>query len=56
MGICSEKKSKEPGGYIQSIYFTCTAGIFGTCDHVTGMLFCIDNAKQTGLTAPGKNK
>ena len=32
----------------------CTAGILGTCNHVTGMLFRIENAVQTGLTTPSK--
>ena len=53
--VVQKKKPNEPGGYIHSAYCTCTAGILGTCNHVTGMLFRIENAIQTGLTTPSKS-
>ena len=52
--VFQKNKPNEPGGYIHSAYCTCTTGILGTCNHVTGMLFCILNAVQTGLTTPSK--
>ena len=52
--VVQKNKPNEPGGYIHSAYCICTAGILGTCNHVTGMLFCIENAVQTGLTTPSK--
>ena len=52
--VVQKKKPNEPGGYIHSAYCTCTAGILGTCNYVTCMLFCIENAVQTGLTTPSK--
>ena len=52
--VVQKNKPNEPGGYIHSAYCTCTAGILGTCNHVTGMLFRIENAVQTGLTTPSK--
>ena len=52
--VVQKNKPNEPGGYIHSAYCTCTAGILGTCNHVTGMLFRIENAVQTGLTTPNK--
>ena len=52
--VVHKNKPNQPGGYIHSAYCTCTAGILGTCNHVTGMLFCIENAVQTGLTTPSK--
>ena len=48
------KEPNEPGGYIHSVYCTCTSGILGTCNHVTGMLSRIENAVQTGLAIPSK--
>ena len=52
--VVQKNKPNESGGYIHSAYCTCTAGILGTCNHVTCMLFRIDNAVQTGLTTPSK--
>ena len=40
--------------YIHSAYCTCTTEILGTCNHVTGILFRIENVVQTGLNAPSK--
>ena len=52
--VVQKNKPNESGGYIHSAYCTCTAGILGTYNHVTGMLFGIENAVQTGLTTPSK--
>ena len=52
--VAQKKKPREPGGYIHLAYCTCTAGIPGICNHVTGMLFRFENAVQTGLTTPSK--
>ena len=42
--VVQKNKPNEPGGYIHSAYCTCTPGILGTCNHVTGVLFRIENA------------
>ena len=52
--VVQKNKPNELGGYIHSAYCTCTARILGTCNHVTGMLFRIENAVQIGLTTPSK--
>ena len=52
--VVQKNKPNEPGGYIHSAYCTYTAGIIGTYNHVTGMLFCIENSVQTGLTTPSE--
>ena len=52
--VVQKNKPNVPGGCIRSAYCTCTAGILGTCNHITGMLFRIENAVQTGLTTPSK--
>ncbi|KAH3818182.1 hypothetical protein DPMN_119780 [Dreissena polymorpha] len=38
------------GGKVLSAYCTCTAGMFGTCNHVAGLLFRIEHAVKTGET------
>ena len=48
--VIQKNKPNEPGGYIHSAYCTCTVEILGACNHVTGMLFCIENAVKTNLT------
>ena len=52
--VVQKNKPNEPGGYINSAYCTCKAGILGTCNHVTGMLFRIGSAVQTGITTSSK--
>ena len=45
------KNSGEgPGGRICSGYCTCTAGMHGSCNHIAGMLFRVENAVKTGET------
>ena len=40
------------GGEIRSAYCTCTAVLYGSCDHVVGLLFRIEAAVLTGLSNP----
>ena len=52
---CLRKDTADnPGGQILSTYCTCTAGLKGTCNHVVGMLFRIENAVTTGMTKPSQ--
>ncbi|XP_028407527.1 uncharacterized protein LOC114530141 [Dendronephthya gigantea] len=48
--VAAEKKG--PGGKIVSGYCTCTAGLLGSCNHVTAMLFRIEAAVSSGVTKP----
>ena len=52
--VVLKNKPNEPGDCIHSAYCTCAAGILGTCNQVTGMLFRIENAVQIGLTSSSK--
>ena len=52
--VVEKNKPHDAGGYIHSAYCTCTAGILGTCNHVAGMLFRVENAVRTGATNPSK--
>ena len=53
--ICTKDKGDDdPGGIIHSAYCTCIAGLSGTCNHVTALLFRVDAAVTTGLTNPSK--
>ena len=38
------------GGEILNAYFTCTAGLLGSCNHVAGLLFRIEAAVLLGYT------
>ena len=40
----------KPGGKIISAYCSCTAGLLGSCNHVTAMLFRVEAAVSTGVT------
>lgn len=42
----------SPGGKIISAYCSCTAGLLGSCNHVTGMLFRVEAAVSAGVTKP----
>ena len=42
----------NPGGKITSAYCTCTAGLLGSCNHVTAMLFRVEAAFSSGITKP----
>ena len=52
--VVQKNKLNESGGYIHSAYCTCTAGILGTCNLVTDILFRTKNAVQTGQTTQRK--
>ena len=53
--VCVTKDFQDsPGGEIHAAYCTCTAGLSGTCNHVAGILFRIDNAVITGMTKPSQ--
>ena len=45
-------EKKKPGGKILSGYCTCTAGLLGSCNHVTAMLFRVEAAVSSGITKP----
>ena len=45
-------RKNNPGGKIHSAYCTCTAGLLGSCNHVTGMLFRVEAAVSSGITKP----
>ena len=40
------------GGEILSTYCTCTAWLYGSCNHVTGLLFRVKADVLTGLSKP----
>ena len=42
----------EVGGVILSAYCTCTTGILGSCNYVTGLLFRMEAAVLIGVTHP----
>lgn len=42
----------QPGGHLWSAYCTCTAGLLGSCTHVTAMLFRVEAAVSSGITKP----
>ncbi|KAK3108167.1 hypothetical protein FSP39_002441, partial [Pinctada imbricata] len=50
VAIKKDTKS-EPGGQIFSGYCTCTAGMLGCCNHITGLLFRVEHAVKTGATS-----
>ena len=51
--VIVEKDSKENlGGTIKSAYCTCTAGLYGACNHIAGLLFRVEAAVLPGVTKP----
>ena len=40
------------GGTIKNCYCTCTAGLYGACNHVAGLLFRVESAVMSGITKP----
>ncbi|XP_057303348.1 uncharacterized protein LOC130640806 [Hydractinia symbiolongicarpus] len=44
----------RPGGQIISAYCSCTAGLYGACNHITAMCFRIEYAVRAGMTNPSK--
>ncbi|KAH3796763.1 hypothetical protein DPMN_150334 [Dreissena polymorpha] len=43
-------QSEKPEGEIISAYCTCTAGMYGTSNHIAGLLFRCEHAVKTGAT------
>jgi len=43
---------ESPGGKIISSYCSCTAGLLGSCNYVTAMLFRVEAAVASGFTKP----
>ena len=51
--IVEKDANDHPGGKIASCYCTCTAGLYGACNHVAGLLlFRVKSAVMTGVTKP----
>ena len=50
--IVRKDKSDSSGGEIKSAYCTCTAGLIGSCNHVAGLLFRVEEAVLTGVAHP----
>ena len=52
--ITKDVDDETPGGEVLSAYCSCTAGLGGMCNHITGLLFRLENAVIRGLTKPSK--
>ena len=51
--VVLEKDGDEnAGGTVKECYCTCTAGMYGACNHICGMLFRVEAAVKTGITKP----
>ena len=50
--VCRKDLIGSIGGEILSAYCTCTAGLYGSCNHVAGLLFRAEAAVLTGLSNP----
>ena len=50
--IIEKDSNDRPGGTIKNCYCTCTAGLYGACNHICGMLFRVEAAVMTGITKP----
>ena len=49
---CKDLVGSSIGDNILSAYCTCTTGLYGTCNHVAGVLFRVEAAILTGLSNP----
>ena len=49
--IIEKRTQKSPGGRVIGAYCTCTAGLYGSCNHVAGLLFRIESAVMSGITS-----
>ena len=49
--IIEKRTQKSPGGRVISAYCTCTAVLYGSCNHVAGLLFRIESAVMSGITS-----
>ena len=50
--IVEKDRDDNPGGAIKSAYCTCTAGLYGACNHIAGLLFRVEAAVLRGVTKP----
>ena len=50
--ILRKDEGDSPGGEVISAFCSCTAGLLGSCNHVAGMLFCVEAAVITRVTKP----
>ena len=50
--VCRKDLIDIIGGEILSAYCTCIAGLYGSCNHVAGLLFRVEAAVLTGLSNP----
>ena len=50
--VCRKDLVDSIGGEILSAYCSCTAGFYGSCNHVAGLLFRVEAAVLTGLSNP----
>ena len=51
-GLSLKKTLEQPGGKIVSCYCTCTAGLYGVCNHAAVFLFRVESAVMAGITDP----
>ena len=50
--IAVKDSNDNLGGTIKNCYCTCTAGLYGACNHVAGLLFRVESAVMSGITKP----
>ena len=50
--VCRKDLIDSIGGEILSAYCTCTAGLYGSSNHVAGLFFRVEAAVLTGLSNP----
>ena len=50
--VCRKDLIDSIGREILSAYCTCTAGLYGSCNHVVGLLFRVEAAVLIGLSNP----
>ena len=49
--VCRKDLIDSIGGGILSAYFTCTAGLYGSCNHVAGLLFRVEGLSNSTCTS-----
>ena len=50
--VIEKDTAGKPGATITSAYCTCTAGLYGSCNHIAGLLFRVESAVLRGITKP----
>ena len=50
--VCRKDLIDSIGGEILSAYCICTLGLYGSCDHVAGLFFRVEDAVLIGLFNP----